>query len=100
MSFDLRAPTANVSLVIFGFTADTTTEEVATVLCCCGVRLRDVWADLAVELVPLPGEAGESYAHVQHLPDRLLADRLAKGVNSRRFNGRHLQSWVPVMAWS
>lgn len=100
MSDDLHVPTANVSLVIFGFTADATAEDVAAVLGCCGVRLRDVWADLAVDLVPVPGSTGQTYAHVQHLPDRLLANRLSDGVNARRFQGRHLQSWVPVMAWS
>ncbi|BDI06428.1 hypothetical protein [Sphaerotilus microaerophilus] len=100
MSVDLHAPAANVSLVIFGFTAETTAQDVASVLGCCGVRLRGVWADLEVALVPIPGGAGETYAHVQHVPDRLLAYRLADGVNSRRFHGRHLQSWVPVMAWS
>jgi len=100
MSDDLRVPAANVSLVIFGFEADATAEDVASVLRCCGVPLRDVWADLAVEMVRIPGSRGETYAHVQHVPDRLLAYRLSDGVNARRFQGRHLQSWVPVMAWS
>jgi hypothetical protein len=100
MSQLLSAPAANVSLVIFGFDAKTTRVDVEMVLCRCGVSLQGVWADLQVDLLCIPGDNDQAYAHVQHLPDRLLACRVADGLNARRHQGRRLQSWVPVMAWS
>jgi hypothetical protein len=89
-----------VSLVIFGFDANATRDDVEAVLCHCGVWLKGAWGDLQVDLLRVPGDNDQTYAHVQHLPDRLLACRVADGVNARRHQGRRLQSWVPLMAWS
>lgn len=91
---------SSVSLLIFGFTAESTVQDVQVALGHCGVPLRGADDRLRVELVPMPGDGGGVYAHVQQVPDRLLAYRLADGLNTRRFRGRSLQSWVPVMAWS
>lgn len=100
MSFPTDLDLTSVSLVIFGFDSRTTRSEVQALLRCCGVPLRNAWSSLEVEFQRVPGDSDQVYAHVLNLPGRLLAYRLADGVNARRHHGRRLQSWVPVMAWS
>ncbi|HMZ00073.1 MAG TPA: hypothetical protein PLW24_15120 [Burkholderiaceae bacterium] len=94
------ASAPDISLVIFGLDSRTTLGDVQALLCCCGVPLHGAWAALEVEFQRVPGDSDQVYAHVLHLPGRLLANRLADGVNARRHRGRRLQSWVPVMDWS
>lgn len=90
----------DVSLVIFGFRGNATRADVASALRSSGVALQGALAQWPVELLRVPGPGDQSYALLQHLPDRLLAWRLADGLNARRYQGRALQSFVPAMAWS
>lgn len=96
-----RLQAANdVSLVIFGFRGDATRADVESALRCSGVALQGACAQWEVALLRVPGPGDQSYALLQHLPDRLLAWRLADGLNARRYQGRALLSFVPAMAWS
>lgn len=93
-------PTTEVSLVIFGFRADATRADVESALRGCGVGLQGSAVQWQVDLLRVPGPGNQAYALLQHLPDRMLAWRLADGLNARRYQGRALQSFVPAMAWS
>lgn len=79
-------------MLIFGFSRGTDSQEVRALLGACG--------EVPLDMVDLPGDNDDAYAVVHLIPNSGLAWRLAQGINARRFHGRRLQSWVPVMAWS
>ena len=85
MSTDLR-------LLIFGLPADTTRQEILSLLPQC--------EESQLELINTAGANDDVYAIVQLVPDRGRATRLAEGLNARRFHGRRLQTWVTAMAWT
>ncbi len=92
--------TADIRLLIFGLPPDCSPQDVRGLLHHCGIRLGDAAEHWAVDLAAGAGELEEIIATVHHLPDRLIAARLADGLRRRRFHGRALQGWVPLMDWS
>ena len=81
--------TAVHRLLIFGLACNDSADDVRVLLGC---------AASSVEIVDVPGGAGQAYAVVA-MPDRQRAARVAWRVGQRRRHGRSLQSWLPVMAW-
>jgi hypothetical protein len=88
-----------IRLVIFGFTRGVDETQVRTLLAACGTPMRRAGDQVRLEIHDLPGDNDAVMVIVHLLPDWRLADQLARQVNQRRYHGRHLQSWVPVMAW-
>jgi hypothetical protein len=79
-------------LLIYGFSRSVSAEDVSTLLGpACGA---------VVEMVLVPGDNDEAIAVVQLSGYRPQAFSIAGRLKARRYRGRQLQPWVPVMAWS
>lgn len=91
---------ADIRLLIFGLPPQCSRQEVRGLLHHCGMRLGSVPLQWEIDLTVGSGEVQEVIATIHHLPDRMIASRLADGLRRHRYHGRALQGWVPVMAWS